>query len=605
MVKPDALTDHNPEQWPLPRPVDVGRIALNSPEKPGSIQEYLERLSKTERSAYGAVKGYAETGVDTRTPEQMIEHSLRVRSLVKAYAGDKVPEMVLVASILHDIFDRNLNINSHKFTERRRSETREVLRHFSKESGLGRKERKYLYAIAKDMVKVEIASGRHRKSVAKLARTEPGPDEEGGQVGPDIARIISDKYEGEIPVEVWSTIEPYVDIKKMEKLLRNTNVEAVIIKACELLDNLKNPTSARESALLQDVLEAESFYAPIMGVLKLDGLASALKGEALKVRLEKTNNQRFIKEAQEALDDIESLADSKRSGTERVLGVALGSENMILAPAVGEDGFSKVMSTQPDKGARNFRPSQIGDIMLDYGYSQSRGHYRLKEKHALAKKIQDPERAAMDIVAATIESPGVEKLAERFAKLVSDSIKFDCQYNQALALENQRFTFVKSSANKNSGIYVAGSSKFIKSVKSALEQAGVSESCCHFDEDTKDMRGARGYKRLEVAKVTFKVHIEGREIPTEIQFVTQRERGRMRRGIISHVLYDYRKQNRQFDRGSSSKDKNKMNNRLVRLIKSMSGRVKNLNPDSLEVNHRTKPTEADRVVMDDILPHAA
>ena len=120
----------------------------------------------------------------------------------------------------------------------------------------------------------------------------PVPDHHGRQIVPGVLLAIS---------------EARIDPEYMKDFLKTVNIESVIIKACELVDNLEHPTSRRESALLQDVLEAESFYAPLCEVLGLEALGSKLLGLAKRIRLEKLNKFASIEQARDMLFNIKTV----------------------------------------------------------------------------------------------------------------------------------------------------------------------------------------------------------------------------------------------------------------------------------------------------------
>src|SRR5690606_25202348 len=143
---------------------------------------------------------------------------------------------------------------------------------------------KYLRVVLHGLVRTENASGLHRSGVA--ARSAMSSREILPEDVEHISEIISGKYKGKLPPETWSVAQPYLDFKHIGEFIDTIDIDSIFIKGCELADNLLYPASDRESAKLQDVLEAESFYAPILELLKFDGLASLLRSRAHMVRLE-------------------------------------------------------------------------------------------------------------------------------------------------------------------------------------------------------------------------------------------------------------------------------------------------------------------------------
>ncbi len=530
--------------------------------------------------ARAALDGYQRMGIDTRG--DLTEHADRVIGGVDAFAGKLLHPLAFVAVILHDIVDRFWNEDSPKFNEERSVAAHELASEAVRVMGLTEEEAVYLSALLNDLVGVEIASGAHRKGVAN----EVISGSEVNGLPKEIIEMISDSYQGEIPSEVWLATEPYLDFDHMYNMLYEKNIESFIIKAAELVDNMANPSSNRESALFQDVLEAESFYAPILEVLGFDGLASVLRSYAHRRRLisydeakgreqihdtkssttteeSGPSGAKCIGEAELVIEKIENI------GMEKVAQHIFGDNRLLTQPAVGEDHEGNV-------------PIQIGDLLMDWHGSEiSLGRYRLKTVGSLASKMHNKGGVTpMDIVGMTVVSGDVRESARAFVAFMTERV--DCP--ESGLLEHK-------ADSKERPFFVSGSTEHIGAVKQELRLKGVDEKRVQFEEKSSEYANERGQKPLEVSKITFFATIDGIQVPTEVQFVTQGERERMRTGDIAHIIYKYLKQLGDDDDPEKSKITNEQRRRIiesaVKVLASMHARKQHLNPESLEVNERS------------------
>lgn len=182
------------------------------------------------------LEGYFQgEGVNER--EDLVAHAKRTMKLVEEFAVRKLPPEAIYAVLLHDVADRFHNRDSQKCTPERRQAAGLALADVftNPETGVACEQGLYVASLLADLIATEKASYYHRLRVA-------------GSIPEDIREIITDRYEGSVPAEAWRQVEPFVDVEQMAKFLDKTNIEAVIIKACELLDNMRYPSSSRESA---------------------------------------------------------------------------------------------------------------------------------------------------------------------------------------------------------------------------------------------------------------------------------------------------------------------------------------------------------------------
>lgn len=533
----------------------------------GRFAEIAAGLKDVEVLAEFIIAAYQASKVDARDKimDDILDklgskvHADRTASSAKAFSGGRMKDLVVVSARLIDIFDRLFNIDSDKTNEDTMAEAMKLLKKLFKESALNFEEARHISGLGIDGVMLEQKISGYRKDASKDARVITGDK----AADKSVQAIISNKYEDKIPEEVWSTIEPFINFSKIFDITKDTNIETIFIKANELLDNLRNPSSERESAVLQDIIEAESAYAVILEVIKFDGLASALRDESHRIRLGMSGKGYLIEESEEHLARIANL------GMERIMSIIAGV-SVKDRPAVGVDGsLGKV-------------PIFLGEASV-MG-SENEIYYRLKTPGSRANKIDTNLKSGnatvepMDDMAMTVVSTDLQSSAVAFADFIEKRI-----------LENSETFELKKSPTKSSAIRIQGPGKYVKAVEAELVGRGIDLSLFGTKTDTGDDIAIRGYENLKVSKVTFEATVDGIKVPTEIQFITKEERGRMRRGEIAHIIYKYVKQvakARGVDR-LSPREEREIVVEAVKYLAAIAERFDYLSKDDFGLNERT------------------
>ena len=428
---------------------------LNPADKQGfSSQQYPEKYNSNDLVDSLAID-YLRAA--SRERPDLIEHAHRVYGLVKAFAGDLIPD-TRDAIMLHDIVSRFRNPDGKYSQESRDAAGLALLRYFT-DPRIPHDKAHYMRDILSDFDEIEVAAGRHRKTLADEAAAYL-PDENNRRK--DIVSVISDRYEGVVPREAWAISEARIDPEYMKDFLQTVNIESVIIKACELIDNLEHPVSNRESALLQDVLEAESFYAPLCEVLGLEALGSKLLGLAKRIRLEKLNKFASIEQARDMLFNIKTV------GVRRILENIFG------------DKYDVSLVVGPDYSGEC--PAVVGEFaaQLPSGRLTS-GNYRLKSVGSYADKSdRDNGNMPMNPFALMDISPDIESSAKNFAEIV--------QILSGLPnIELQKAT------SKKSAIYIQGASDYVEIITQTLAEAGIDKSQIQIKEQTEADIEKKGY----------------------------------------------------------------------------------------------------------------
>ena len=523
---------------------------LGTPQKKFEIN--LERPS-LEFPFQLTLEGYFQgEGVNER--KDLVEHAERTMKLVEEFAGLKLPPEAIHAVLLHDVVDRFHNRDSQKCTPERRQAAGLALADVftNPKTGMTREQGAYVASLLADLIETEKASGRHRLQVANT-------------IPENIREIITDRYNGSVPAEAWRQIEPFVDVEQMAEFLDKTNIEAVIIKACELLDNMRYPSSSRESAKLQDVLEAESFYAPLCEVMGFDGLAASLRSQAHIIRLKGQGKHDLVKEIRGQYETIRQV------GVRNLVNTIFGTEQVETEAVVGP---------RSEESCPN-RSIHIGDFLAKNG-KKVEGKYRLKTVGSWAAKVHEArqndklEYTPMDVLGLTVISDTVKDQARDFVEFLQRRIDM----NPAFQL--------KKANSKSSAIYVQGTVDYVNAVRWEMWQHGFDIGRCEFaiqDDESVKQCG----QKYQVSKVTFLMdHPElDKGVPVEVQFVTKAERQRSRTGEVAHIIYKYI---RQLERKRPVPDEEKLfiAQTMSRLLKQIHQRRDYASHD-LMVNERSTP----------------
>lgn len=432
--------------------------------------------------------------------EDFKDHAYRVYKIVKAYTSDDLPPEAASLSLIHDVADRMFNKKSTKYNDTRARNATDALYEFMDDENISHDQLKYSACLLADMVEIEQNAAHHRKLMAKIAEEESNDDYR------EAYSLIAERYMGKVSPDQWRVAQPLLDLDHMRMGMDKVNIEAFIIKGAEIMDNLQYPSSKRESAVLQDVLEAESFYAPILEAMGYEAFAAELRSVAKVRRLIGQGKEDLVKSAKETQDRILQVGMDKIA--DKIFGVNDGTINY----AIRKDEDSGEYSTH------------MGEFAADTKYGNMvAGNWRIKTVGSLADKLKGGD-GIMDIVGMMVISRDRETTACDFAHFIADRLK---EFRPVCA------------RSKNRPVYIQGTKEYVDAVEQNLRELGVSSDEYLVKIDTDEKREQRGYSIYEISKVTFAVDIDGVEVPVEIQFITKDERRRARTGEVSHIAYKY------------------------------------------------------------------
>ena len=432
--------------------------------------------------------------------EDFKDHAYRVYKIVKAYTSDDLPPEAASLSLIHDVADRMFNKKSTKYNDTWARNATDALYEFMDDENISHDQLKYSACLLADMVEIEQNAAHHRKLMAKIAEEESNDDYR------EAYSLIAERYMGKVSPDQWRVAQPLLDLDHMRMGMDKVNIEAFIIKGAEIMDNLQYPSSKRESAVLQDVLEAESFYAPILEAMGYEAFAAELRSVAKVRRLIGQGKEDLIKSAKETQDRILQVGMDKIA--DKIFGVNDGTINY----AIRKDEDSGEYSTH------------MGEFAADTKYGNMvAGNWRIKTVGSLADKLKGGD-GIMDIVGMMVISRDRETTACDFAHFIADRLK---EFRPVCA------------RSKNRPVYIQGAKEYVDAVEQNLRELGVGSDEYLVKIDTDEKREQRGYSIYEISKVTFAVDVDDVEVPVEIQFITKDERRRARTGEVSHIAYKY------------------------------------------------------------------
>lgn len=432
--------------------------------------------------------------------EDFKDHAYRVHKIVKAYTGDDLPPEAASLSLIHDVADRMFNKESTKYNDVWARNAADALYEFMDDEKISHDQLEYSASLLADMAKIEQSAAHHRRQMARIAEEESNEDYQ------EIYPLVAERSMDEVSPEQWVIAQPLLDFNHMGMEMDKVNIESFIIKGAEIMDNLQHPSSKRESAALQDVLEAESFYAPILEAMGYEAFAAELRSAAKVRRLIGQGKEELIESAKETQDRVLQVGMDEIA--DKIFGVNDGTINY----AIRKDEDSGEYSTH------------MGEFAADTEYGNMvAGNWRIKTVGSLADKLKGGD-GIMDIVGMMVISRDRKTIARDFAHFIADRLK---EFRPVCA------------RSKNRPVYIQGTKEYVDIVERNLRELGVSSDEYLVKIDTDEKCEKRGYSIYEVSKVTFAVDIDGVETPVEIQFVTKDERRSSRVEEKSHLIYKY------------------------------------------------------------------
>lgn len=509
-----------------------------------------------------ALEDYAGA-VGTGDRHDFTEHAERSVQILRSHDNNRVHLALYVGLYMHDLATRIEPLWGNAKPDMRSVMAAKSILEVITNPQVTPEEADYIVSSLADTNRVEEASGQHRIMMADYV------PENSPQIDVNVVEMLGGRYQGSIPKHVWDTIQPVIDLAFLQEFSYKVNVENMFAKSAELSDNMTHPVSQRDSARLQDYMEAMSFYGPSLGIMAFDTLAATLYSRAHKLNL--IGQGKWLPEGEQP--EIGSLQYE----------AMLHSERMRLVPmerAIGyvfgeEDDKVASVSLAPSNTEAGESPMQMAEFaVLKNNGRVIAGNLRYKMDGTWAIKRDRRGFIPPDEIGMMVISDDIRSSARDFVDFLEE--------------QNSRLIFqIHESSKKTAPIYIQGSRNYVVAVEQEIRRRGLNDLPRHINLQSKKDAKKAGFRQYEVSKVyitTNELDDYGEPLYIEVQFLTKDERKRSQIGAVSHVLYKYLKQFK--DRLS-----NKQTRSIVRDFEvyaaDINDRASHVSPDSLEVNERS------------------
>lgn len=353
----------------------------------------------------------------------------------------------------------------------------------------------YMFALWGDLPKIDAVANNYRDRLESH--------------GTEQSQAVIDKLDGkaEIAEDDWHTIRIGVDVPKIVELSQHVNVESILARSSLVLDRVATATTY-DGAVLKDILEIETVYAPLLDLLGLHACEAILKHHSEKARLMATGREDVVDAYNEASAYIESVRED-------------GLVNNVISDVMGIDleeydfGFI-IDNEETPYGSKSYfsaiRFKDVNGIAARFiSRIKSPASYAHKKRHNY--KGEEPQ----DVYAGTLVVESIEEMVSMFKDVHANIQRLDsCELSVATSKEHS--------------IHVKGKAAYIEAVENYLgEDFGGQLDV--------GIVGAAIEEPFQVLKVTFTVRDGDAILPVEIQFQTIEDRKRSRLGGASHLCF--------------------------------------------------------------------
>lgn len=462
----------------------VTEVLCDSPESIGPLRG-------RERASYAAK--LAVIGFSERThSDRAYEHPARVADILADFTHDELGQWVYDAVFLHDIAQTATDTNHPYYKVARqtiRSYRNKIVAEESPRFGQEGEMQGWVYVstLLSELDAIEGVSERYRLF---------------SSYDSDLAAVLQSKKDIAIPHTFWRVPAGLTKPEEMYNLLGNVNLESVLIKSAEMLDNLNYP-APKDRSILQDIFEAESFYAPLEELLGHKGFSMALRSRAAILRLEKSNQADYISQAQNILETI-----GDRDAIKEII------SNVFARVLPGESiEFHSINDTSEHRmvyGESLLHLPEIpcGDITAKW---------RAKSLGSLALKLEkfDGELPA-DVIGINLVTDDLDSASTVFGRLIR-AIKMNGNVRE------------KPAPSRIESYSIQGGSDYIEQMKTGVLLEGVGQ------EELDCVPKSNGH---QVSKATFEYTlVSGVPVNIEIMVQTRSDYLVSERGEAAHINY--------------------------------------------------------------------
>ena len=458
-------------------------------------EQFVSRDALTSLTVYGRLAEIDGTPEAVRA----YEHPLRVATILHDFVGNKISQGAYDAAALHDIAQRIGKDHEHY------KAARETLRSY--EASIGKEAWTYNSGLLGDMDAIEECSQQGRHLITDTR------DEH-------ISSLLASSGTEDVPDYAWSIGSGLVSMGEISALLHDVNVEAAVVKCAEMLDNLQHP-APNPRALLQDIIDAESFYAPLCEGMGLQGLCMAIRSETAKLRLQHRGRDDMLTEAEGILSTL-GERDQVLADVSGLFEHLLGSKVQVAIPVDNQSGHGIML------GHSTLNAHRINGDVLD-----SRIRWRVKSLGSLALKLDrfrnaailrpdEPPKKPADVLGVTIIVDDMKALTMTYKGLVQCIKQNNVVEEGTLAGQPKTFS-------------IQGSRSYVRSVSRSLADSGAEKH------EFERVRKNNGHQVVK-AMFMYLPHVVTPDrpevaIPVELQIQTEADWKEGQEGTAAHLFY--------------------------------------------------------------------
>ena len=457
--------------------------------------------------------GVLEADVD-REKGDAIDHAYRSLKILSTFCKTLDPERrraMADAMLLHDIPGRTF----HRETDDRAKLSDRVQEGWKEYIAQLEDSDKSVIDYMHDQVVIGTEARDYREAIKHQSNGISAHDKE---------QIMNSSYEGMVNVAGWRMGMPEIRGTALEKLAGEVNIESLVIKAAEMMDNLKNPPK-QDSQQLRNILEAESFYCPFLEAIGYDAMAAEMASTCNIYRLRGQGRE----------DIIDKAVETYRTNAEKdpaelamqMFGLSEKPEVSWIVNETSDEVYSGV----------NCR---FAELMIPIAGALRRVLFRQKSIGSTAKKmsVKGEGYDIMDAFAFLVICDAGddtfdrnhhyemrdEEIAEIHATQTEDLAKVFSSFVDTITANGS--LLLRSGDGVSQPIYVQGDSTYVNPVHGALSSANKAVVNQELREEEIPYR---------VSRASALVGPEG--LPVEVQIITDLDRKLARTDVTSHAVY--------------------------------------------------------------------
>lgn len=344
------------------------------------------------------------------------------------------------------------------------------------------------------------------------------------QINGNTIAVHDASYDDELAAYDWKiAIPPAIRGDALEKLSRQVNVESLFIKAAEILNNIQYPPP-NDSQQQRNILEAESFYIPMLEAMGYDAMAAELASICHIYRLCGQEHGDIVQQAAEMYHKYAKQDPSELAMI--MFGLSEPPELKWIVNKTSDDIY----------GGINCR---FAEMTIPIAGVERRVLFRQKSIGSMAKKLMRSDEGYLPLDAfgfqVIIKSDDNSLDARRHYELSDEEIEKmhtsqTAELGEAFAafatgvLSSDKVV-LQSTNGVRKPVFVQGEASFVQRVM----DAGGGE---HGDSIGREIKPGDKIP-YRVAKATAMIG----ELPVEAQMLTELDRKLGRTGETSHIAY--------------------------------------------------------------------